>query len=167
MDNTYTQAVLRLLDKHVAQRSGLEFANYGDVTSYRAEQRSITRDLHDYRAIRGAVHWRTFTREQWADAFRVFSGRLTLEHDADGNPVRLEYVTRQYFPTEYRKAACAVLATLLWEHTRWNSMPIPTTHLDAGTGCTVERYKGLLAGDYLAKYFRNELGRGIASRWFQ
>lgn len=66
--DNFTLNAIPLLDKFVSQRSGLDFRNYGDVTAYRAEQRSITRDLHHYRALRNAVNWRAFTREQWESA---------------------------------------------------------------------------------------------------
>ena len=44
------EALINALNKFVRQRAGLKFGNYGDVTRYRAEQRAITRDRHDYRA---------------------------------------------------------------------------------------------------------------------
>jgi hypothetical protein len=78
MEN-FTTTALALLNKFVSQRSGLEFCNYGDVKAFRADQRSITRDLHHYRAIRNAVAFRDFTREQWESAFRAFSGRLQFQ----------------------------------------------------------------------------------------
>lgn len=143
----YTDRVLALLDAWTRQRSGLEYGNYGDWQAYRAEQRSVTRDLHHYRALRSAVAWREFTPAQWADAFRAYSGRLTLTHDADGMPRRLDYCTGQYFPTEYRRAACAVLASLLWRD-RAESTP-------AGEGC----------GNVIRAGFRREFGRAIAQRW--
>jgi hypothetical protein len=40
-------------------------------------------------------------------------GRLSLEQDANGS-FRLEYCVGQYFPTEYRAAACRVLAGAWW-----------------------------------------------------
>lgn len=52
------QAILTALDAFVRQRAGLEFGNYGDVRSYRAEQRSITRDLHHYRELAAYVAMR-------------------------------------------------------------------------------------------------------------
>jgi hypothetical protein len=166
MDNfnkAYTNAVVALLDAWVKQRSGLEFANYGDVASYRAEQRSITRDLHHYRAIRSAVAWREFSPEEWVNAFCSYSGRLTLTHDANGMPQRLNYCTGQYFPTEYRRAACAVLASLLWTDKRDNMRaPVRTIVGDQ----VRETYNGMNAGDYMRDSFKREFGRTIAARWF-
>jgi hypothetical protein len=145
---TERQAILDALDKFTRQRSGMDSRNYGDVASYRSEQRSITRDLHDFRALLAAVSLRDgIDATELKEAFRAFSGRLTW----DGS--RLDYCTGQYFPTEYRKAACAVLASALWEYTR-AGMPTGGTH------------DGRSNGDYLRDYFRKEFGRGIANRWF-
>ena len=48
--------ILSALRAFVRQRPGLDFANYGDVKLYRAEVRSITKDLHHAdEGIR--VHW--------------------------------------------------------------------------------------------------------------
>jgi hypothetical protein len=128
-----------LLRTFAEQRPGLEFGNYGDVKAYRAESRSITRDLHDARTILAACD--NLTPEQWADGFRAFSGRLTL---TDG---RLEYCTGQYFPTEYRRAVCAVAASALW-----------AAHRNDVTG---EK-----PGDQLRAKFRRIFGARLARRWF-
>jgi len=124
------QAILTALDAFVNQRSGMDFRNYGDVKSYRAEQRGITRDLHDYRELRAAVVWREgITAEMLLYASRsAFSGRLTLDTRSDDGAWRVDYCTGQYFPTEYRKAACAVLASALWAYTREHSMAAPLQH---------------------------------------
>lgn len=133
--------MLRALDAWVRQRPGLEFGNYGDVKSYRAEMRGITRDLHDYRQIAGAVSRSSISADVLRDAFsRAFSGRLSW----DGK--RLSYCEGQYWPTEYRKAACAVLASALWQHRATDYAP--------GEGMKIR------------KAFRREFGRSVASRWF-
>ncbi len=46
-----TETYLAALHAFANQRPGLEFANYGDLRSYRAECRSITRDLSDFRQL--------------------------------------------------------------------------------------------------------------------
>ena len=38
--------LLNTLHTFIRSRPGLEHANYGDPVAYRAESRSITRDLH-------------------------------------------------------------------------------------------------------------------------
>jgi len=134
-------AILDALDAFVRQRPGLEFGNYGDVTSYRSEMRSITKDLHEYRALRAAVQWRDgIDADALLNAARsAYSGRLTLTEDKIQSPrypmvqhnkgtFTVAYCTGQYFPTEYRKAACAVLAQALWYYTREQAMPAPCEH---------------------------------------
>ena len=74
----------------------------------------------------------------------AFSGRLEITERSDG-AIKIDYCTGQYFPTEYRKAACAVLAYSLWHYWR---------------DCGYDTY------EQIQKQARAELGRGIASRWF-
>jgi hypothetical protein len=102
-----------------------------------------------------AVEWRDgITAEMLIDAARhAYSGRLTLEPQPDGS-VRIDYCTGQYFPTEYRRAVCAVLSSALWDYWAENS-PQPVDDFD-----TVSR------GDYLRHTAKRELGRTLAARWF-
>lgn len=106
--------LLASLSAFISQRPGLEFANYGDRSAYFAEVRSITKDLHHARELLNAVSMRdSVTAEMILDAAkRAFSGRLTITQD--GDKVKIDYCTGQYFPTEYRKSVCAVLAASLW-----------------------------------------------------
>ena len=165
---TERELILANLDAFVRQRSGLEYRDHSDATSYRAEQRSITRDLHDYRTLRAAVQWRDgIDAAALKEAFRAFSGRLTWKGK------RLDYCIGQYFPTEYRKAACAVLASALWDYTRDKAMPEPSGKLTVTIGkgefaFTTEHdnVDGLSPGDWLRRYFRREFGRGLAARYF-
>ena len=78
---------------------------------------------------------------------RAYSGRLTITASDDGK-VLIDYCTGQYFPTEYRKAACAVLSQAIWDYKRKNTL-LPN-----------------VTGDRLRATFRREFGRGMASRWF-
>lgn len=133
------QAIMDALDVFVRQRAGLEFCNYGDWKSYRAEQRSITRDLHHYRELARYVTWReSITADMLLEAARsAYSGRLTITEARDYKPgedfktglsfpvAAISYCTGQYFPTEYRRAACAVLASAIWAAMR-EDMPAPT-----------------------------------------
>lgn len=166
------QAILSALDAFVRQRSGMDYRNYGDVKSYRAEQRSITRDLHDYRFLRRSVELRdSITADMILEASRsAFSGRLTIQDrhlsPEDGGEYRpdIDYCTGQYFPTEYRKAACAVLAQTLWYWTREHAMP--ETERDEQSGQTMVKGVWQTPGDWLRANFRREFGRSIAARWF-
>ncbi len=143
--------ILQLLSAFASQRPGLEYDNYGDPTSYRSEMRSITADLHTFRRLLAAVSWRSSIGEpELREAFKhAYSGRLTLEDRPDGK-LALDYCTGQYFPTEYRKACCAVLAAALWDH--------------AATDLDKREYPNVVS--HLREEFRKEFGRGIQSRYF-
>jgi len=118
-DTAERDAILTALDAFIRQRPGLDYGNYGDPSAYRAEVRSIGRDLQDARALLHAVELRpSITAAMLREAFQsAFSGRLSW----DG--ARLDYTTGQYWPTEYRRAAAAVLASALWSYWRDHCMP--------------------------------------------
>jgi hypothetical protein len=117
--------ILALLRAHIESRPGLEFCNYGDVAAYRSEQRRIARQKRDALTLLRAVEWRdSLTAEHLIPGFRAFSGRLTLETLPDGRH-KLDYCTGQYYPTEYRAAAAAVLASALWTWACDCAMPAP------------------------------------------
>jgi hypothetical protein len=149
------EAICNALAAFIRQRPGLEFANYGDAASYRAEQRSIARDKRDAETLLQAVRWRDgITADDILKAAQ--SGRLTIMETeayaesprgdalyeaqrASGRVieraprekvrhVRISYVAGQYFPTEYRRAVARLMATVLWDHTRNHCMPKPQTY---------------------------------------
>jgi hypothetical protein len=129
MKNEMKEALYRF----VAQRSGIEWVNYGGSReAFMQDYRRILRDGRDARVMLGAV----IPDYALADALK--SGRLTW----DGK--RLEFCACQYFPTEYRAAACRALASALWR-----------TWANGGTSCEQIRAQA-----------RHTLGRGIARRWF-
>lgn len=154
--------IIAALGDWIRQRAGLEYGNYGDATAYRSEQRRITKQLHDARALLAAVAIReSITVEHLRAGFRAYSGRLSwhargaacdvckgsgkigeapAKNRADtrrecyrckGNGVNassfLDYCTGQYWPTEYRAAACAVLASVLWGWFRSDMKPTGKT----------------------------------------
>lgn len=98
-------AVFEALKKFINQDAGLERGNYDSWQSYFREANAIKRDGTNARkALREAMQY-PFDAEKLADAFKsAFSGRL------EWNGKELEYTPGQYYPTEYRKAAYAVLA---------------------------------------------------------
>ncbi|CAB4152084.1 hypothetical protein UFOVP938_57 [uncultured Caudovirales phage] len=167
------QTVIAALMAFARQRSGIEFCNYGDVSAFRSEQRSIKRDLQHVRVLVSAVQWRdSITGDMIAEACKhAFSGRLSLIERADGK-IAVDYCSGQYFPTEYRKAVCAVLASVLWDTWREN-MPAPSGKITKTSGfgpfaheSEHDSINGMTPGDYLRATARKEFGRGIASRWF-
>lgn len=148
-------AILQALGAFARQRPGLDPRNYishgmdrEGRSAYRSECRSITRDLHDVNALLAAVSWReSITAQDLREAAeRAYSGRLSIVDTPKG--IGLDYCTGQYWPTEYRKAVCAVLSHALWYY--WRK--------DVGG---VEH-----KADHIRKIARRELGSGIASRWF-
>ena len=132
------------LSAWIKQRPGLDFGNYGDIKSYRAELRGITKDYQDASELLAFVALRdSITADDIIKASEyAFSGRLTLADDGT-----IEYCTGQYWPTEYRAAVCAVLARVIRGYLR-------------------DGRDGRDTGDAIRKAARAEFGRGIVSRWF-
>jgi hypothetical protein len=143
------QQIIAALHAFINQRPGLEYGNYGEPVSYRAEVRAIGRDLTQARQLLRYVELRaSITAGDIIEAsLRAYSGRLTITATDDGK-VSIDYCTGQYWPTEYRKAACAVMAQAIWA---WYRTNISDT---------------AKPGDYLRASFKREFGRGMASRWF-
>lgn len=163
--------ILLALRAWVNQRPGLAFGNYGDITAYRSELRSITKDRRDALELLNAVSLRdSITADALLAAFpRAYSGRLSITETTNKRgekAAKLDYCTGQYWPTEYRRAACAVLAAVLWDWVRTSYMPKGELMHNSETGEILERYDGLRAGDYIRRFFRREFGRSIAQRWF-
>ena len=136
--------IIAALRKWIAQRPGLEFGNYGDPFAYRAEVRSIGKDLQHARAMVNYVAWHdSITAEMILDAAK--SGRLSIK--VEGDKVRIDYCTGQYWPTEYRPAVCRLLSSVIWYWMR--------EHGNCETG------------DDIRKAARRELGQSIARRWIK
>jgi hypothetical protein len=137
------QTIIDALRAFAAQRPGLEYGNYGNAAIYRAEARRIAADGAHAQTLLAAVESLDgITAQDILDAARdAFRGRLSI--DADG---RIDYRTGQYWPTEYRRAVCAVLSRVLWVY--WSSDAAPD---DA---------------DRIRNTARAQFGRAIASRYF-
>ena len=139
------QTIIDALNRWIAQRPGLEFGNYGDVSSYRAELRSIGKDLQHARAMVNYVAWHDSITAEMIMSAADNGGRLTLT--VNGDKVTINYVTGQYWPTEYRRAVCQLMSSVIWYWLRENC-----------------EYK---TGDDIRKAARRELGQSIANRWFK
>ena len=162
----------------VRQRPGLEPALYirdwsdrNGLETYRRESRSITKDLRQARTLLAYVETRdSITAKMILEASKhSFSGRLTITPSDDGEKFSIDYCTGQYWPTEYRRAVCAVLSSAIWDWLRDNMPPADgmVTIDIGGKPLEVESHRGQTPGDYLRAAARRELGRPIASRWFQ
>lgn len=135
------QDIITALRKHIAGRSGIDFRNYGDRASAMEDYRKILRHGKQARAMLRAIELReSITADMLESAFqRAYSGRLSYSVDKG-----CDYCAGQYYATEYRAAACAVLACALRNY--W---------LDDGRKM-----------DEVRKLARAELGRAIANVWF-
>jgi hypothetical protein len=100
-------ALCALLD-FAAQRPGLDMRNYGTWESYRAEAGYITRQWQTLVNLVRIASYYQVTDAQVIEASQwAYSGRLTW------TGTEWEYCTGQYWPTEYRSAAIAVLRAAL------------------------------------------------------
>lgn len=143
------EQMITALQRFINQRSGIDPANYrnGDWKASRecfmGDYRPILKHGRHARTLLRAVELRDgIGAPELLAASRAYSGRLQFR-EQDGE-VRIEYTTGQYFPTEYRSAACAVLASALWDY--WSP------------SCKT--------GDEIRKQARREFGPAIANAWF-
>lgn len=139
-------AVLAGLARFIAQRSGIDARNYR--TSW-ADKDGHAAFMHDYRQVLrdGRQARRLLQAVQAREGIDVAelvaasrSDRLTLADDGS----RWQFTPCQYFPTEYRMAACRILAAALWQYWRADG----------------------LTRDEIQRQARRTLGRAIAARWF-
>jgi hypothetical protein len=140
------KSIIYAIRAFVAQRSGISFQDYasGNYQQSRAafmqDYRPILKHGKDARALLDYVECREEISAE--DLKRAFCGRLSLVEKGDS--VAVDYVTGQYFPTEYRRAACTMLSQAIWN--LWN---------DEKT-----------SAEDIRKRASRRFGRGIASRWF-
>lgn len=141
--------ILDALHAFVRQRPRLDAANYGSRAAYQSDYRRIRQQLNDFeRMLVAAERTPEIAVPELKDAFRsAYRGRLTLTEGQNGEPV-LSYQAGQYFPTEYRAAACAVLSQALWDAARVRYAPLSHT------------------GDWLRAHFRRRFGAALQRRWF-
>lgn len=122
--NTQTQTntelnVTQLLVNFANKRPGLNprdyISDWQDVEGrliYMRESREITKDLHDFTELYRACNFMIPDLEKRIKSYLLNSSdRLTLTESG-----KLQYITGQYFPTEYRPAAARVLSSILWRY---------------------------------------------------
>lgn len=115
--------VFRAFETFINQRSGISFSDYGDWKAFRSEGASISkmgREARQALKIAEMLPWDAVTMKE---SFGAFSGRLTPVIREDGK-LALSYCTGQYWPTEYRAAARAVLQRYI-EQMRPKRQPQP------------------------------------------
>ena len=136
--------LIHALGAFIAQRSGLDARNYDSRESLMGDYRPILKHGKHARRLLQWVASRSITAEDLISASKsAFSGRLSFV--CKGDSAGVDYCAGQYFPTEYRAAACSVLARAIWDYFR--------------TGCNY-------SPDQIRKAARREFGRGIAAAWF-
>ena len=135
---TEKEKMMDALSVFIRQRAGLEFGNYGNMKSYRQEQRRITKDKHQAEELLRFVRTSpSITAERLTPSS---SGRLEWKGD------RFEYTTGQYFPTEYRRAVCSYLSSVVWDWLREE--------------CNCETREKIQASA------KRNFSRTVAKRWF-
>ena len=141
------ETLVFLFEDWLKSRPGLDWRDYGGgrdgYAAYRAESRRITQQKNDGLRILAWLERSAITAEEIIEGFRAFSGRLELCHD-DKRGFYFSYCTGQYYPTEYRAAACAVMASALWAYYRDENS----------------------TGDSMRATFRRIFGNSLARRWF-
>ena len=158
---TTKQAIVSALKAFISQRSGIDWRNYdGSREAFMSDYRTVLKHGKQARALLREVELRdSITAEDILSA--CGGGRLQFKDREDGS-VAVDYCAGQYFVTEYRGAACRLLASVLW--TYWRGC-MPAWDKEVGVdGCA--RYDGLSEGDWLRRKARRDLGRGMAQAWF-
>lgn len=140
--------ILQTLRAWINQRPRLDPRNY-DASGYRSDSRMIAQQKRDALELLALVERREgITAEGLKEAFRAFSGRLTW------NGSGLDYCTGQYWPTEYRAAAAAVLRSALWDYWRADILALP------------EDLK-LTVRERILRNARLTVSPGVFRRWFK
>lgn len=145
------QELCNIIRAFIAQRSGIDRRNYQSdwrdvegAAAFRADYREILRDGRDARRLLEYVESRDGIPAE--NIFGATNGNGRLEWVSRGEKIGLDYCTGQYFPTEYRAAACSMLAAII------------RRFLYDDYRC--ENY------DDVRKAARRIFGRGLAGRWF-
>ena len=142
-------AIINALSAFIRQRPGLKFCDYGSLSGYRAELRSITKDLKHARDLLAYVACRdSISAESFL--YASIGKRLSIAVANDG-AVSIDYCEGQYWPTEYRRAVCWLLTSVIRDYWRDECAPSP-------------RPENM--GDWLRAKSRKEFGRAVAARFF-
>jgi len=109
METQVNTNTIFLLRQFASQRPGLDFNDYGERKYYMQDYREILKDLHSFRELLNfAINRIDNLNEVLTNQLSNSNDRLILKGG------KLQYITGQYFPTEYRNASCRVLSSLIW-----------------------------------------------------
>ena len=140
---TYITA-LEALNAFVAQRSGIDCRDYSNRAAYMGDYRPMLQNGTDYRKMARFVALSSISNYDLVKGCGlVFSGRLVIDGNLQDG-YNIDYTTGQYFPTEYRRAACCVIAQVIT--TYWKD-------------CGYDKHE-------LLNKAKKEFGRAIAMRHF-
>lgn len=187
------QKLLAALVAYARQRPGFDWHNYGDAVSYNREVREATRALAIVRTLARACDWRGITAEDLLDSAR--GGRVTIVERNGLISVDYcagQYFPTEFRPAIARVLAGALWAYVrercmprpsAWIVERDHGLGI--RRIEVCTFDTEEKARAFAnntrayvsavyrrgnrnvsAGDWLRGHFRDEFGRGIASRFF-
>lgn len=112
------ESIFNAFDKWIGQRSGLDFANYGDRVAFMEDSRRISKQRAQARRALAQARAFEFDADAMQKAFSAFSGRLQWKDDY------FDYCTGQYFPTEFAIAAATVLEAYI-DAVRPKHVPAP------------------------------------------
>ncbi len=120
MSDKAKQAVIQALRAFVNRRPGFDLRNYASMSNYRGDQRPVQKQREIAHDLLNWIAWHdSITAADIIEAARDnFSGRLTINYNADKNDCTIDYCTGQYWPTEYRLAVVRVLSGLIWSYWR-------------------------------------------------
>ena len=106
--------ICQAINDWIRQRPKLDPRNYishwsdaAGRAAYRADARRITRQLHDAEELLRA-------RAAWHITEAALAAEMTERERLTWDGQRLDYTAGQYWPIEYRAAACRALASALW-----------------------------------------------------
>lgn len=158
MQNTITKASLcAILRELIMSRPGFETGNYHTYAAYRSDARRSLRDRDDAMKLLDAAEYSdSVTLSHLRDALSS-ARRLSLSDDGQ----RLDYCAGQYYPTEYRAAACSALASA-W----WNAIRDDLTASAHSAAMVCSPWRDAVTGGRIRKYARSRFGSTIAHRWF-
>ena len=113
---------------------------FRSIKAFRSEYNSILQDGRDARLLLNGLRWRTTTLPV-EDMIRILGDRR-LQFNPETK--EFDYCVGQYWPTEYRAAACRFLRDC-YQYIYW------------------PQFKDNQA---IKKQIVKEIGRGVANRWF-
>lgn len=148
-DEARKSSIIAAVREFIESRPGFEWANYvGCPEAYRADYRRALRDLHDARELLRLAE--VFLPGDYIIKSMSQDKRLTIVENKVtdfASKFNCEYTTCQYYPVEYRAAACRALSAAIWDWLR--------------DQC------GHRTGDSIRDSAANFLGKRLAARWFR